>query len=716
VGRGTCNESLTPFHGVFILRAKAIIFLSLAFFLFLGGFSALAGELDDIRAAIAEKGAQWTARETSVSRLPAELRRKRGMQQEPFSPYEAGEFMHPTPTPDGLPQSLDWRNYYGGNFVTPIRDQGNCGSCWAFGSTASLESYTLIKNNTPGQNLDLSEQVMISCGGIGGCGGGFHGDASNFFRDVGLPRESCYPYTATNGDCSNACSNWQENTYKIARWSFLDDYYLDLIKTALSLYGPLVTTMRVHTDFYYYGSGVYSYTWGGFESYHVVQIIGYDDPGQYLIAKNSWGTDWGEAGFFKIAYSNVHAYPVWFGDGSITYWCDIPLIRFSPAYLSPVCALGQNAASQIFAVWNGGAGTLNYTLSANAPWLSCTPVSGASTGEQDTITVNYAAAGLAAGTYNAAITISVPGAANNPQTIPVQLRVGAMRKVPMAGGEYHSLALKADGGVVAWGLNNNGQCDVPAAARSGVAAVAAGLRHSLALKGDGGVAAWGLNDYGQCDVPAAARSGVIAVATKTSHCLALKADGRVVAWGKNTSGQCNVPTEAQSGVMAVAAGGGYSLALKTNGCVVAWGSNAASVCEVPAAAQSAVVAVAAGRVHVLALKTDGCVVAWGNDTSGQSNVPAEARSGVMAVAAGNDHSLALKTDGRVVAWGDGSNGLRPVPLAAQSGVVAVAAGVYHDLAQWAGGRLVAWGHNLYGQCNAPPLGRDLAPASLLLSD
>jgi alpha-tubulin suppressor-like RCC1 family protein len=88
----------------------------------------------------------------------------------------------------------------------------------------------------------------------------------------------------------------------------------------------------------------------------------------------------------------------------------------------------------------------------------------------------------------------------------------------------------------------------------------------------------------------------------------------------------------------------------------------------------------------------------------------------MAVAAGNDHSLALKTDGRVVAWGDGSNGLRPVPLAAQSGVVAVAAGVYHDLAQWAGGRLVAWGHNLYGQCNAPPLGRDLAPASLLLSD
>ena len=123
----------------------------------------------------------------------------------------------------------------------------------------------------------------------------------------------------------------------------------------------------------------------------------------------------------------------------------------------------------------------------------------------------------------------------------------------LAGGYYHSLALSSGGGVVAWGYNGYGQTTVPAAAQSGVVAVAAGDYHSLALSA-GGVVAWGYNGSGQTTVPAAAQSGVVAIAAGNTHSLALKANGSVVAWGYNSYGQTTVPAAAQSGVVAIAAG------------------------------------------------------------------------------------------------------------------------------------------------------------------
>ncbi|NLE59220.1 MAG: hypothetical protein GX616_12725 [Planctomycetes bacterium] len=102
-----------------------------------------------------------------------------------------------------------------------------------------------------------------------------------------------------------------------------------------------------------------------------------------------------------------------------------PTITRSPATLSPSCWKGSNATSQTFTVQNTGGGTLNYSISDNQTWLSVTPASGTSTGEADTITVNYATSSLSAGTHNATITISDPAATNNPQTIAVTLTVTA---------------------------------------------------------------------------------------------------------------------------------------------------------------------------------------------------------------------------------------------------------------------------------------------------
>jgi PASTA domain/Regulator of chromosome condensation (RCC1) repeat len=262
----------------------------------------------------------------------------------------------------------------------------------------------------------------------------------------------------------------------------------------------------------------------------------------------------------------------------------------------------------------------------------------------------------------------------------------------IAAGFSHSLALKDDGTVVAWGCvtagTDHGQCSVPVGL-SGVTAIAAGSAHSLALKSDGTVVAWGCgvgNDRGQCSVPVGL-SGVTAIAAGTSHSLALKSDGTVVAWGCSPSsnfGQCSVPI-GLSGVTAIAAGETYSLAVKSGGTVVAWGCSGFPEfgCLVPGGL-SGVTAVAAGDRHSLALKGDGTVVAWGCGSGtdfGQCSPP-NGLAGVTAIAAGWSQSLALKGDGTVVAWGCGD-----YPEVGQCGIpsglvgaTAIAAGTWHSLA------------------------------------
>lgn len=127
-------------------------------------------------------------------------------------------------------------------------------------------------------------------------------------------------------------------------------------------------------------------------------------------------------GFIQVTDSRYPSNPVdvWV---NLTVLASTPTIAVSPATLTPACLQGQNPAAQSFEVWNAGIGAINYTISGNAAWLSCTPASGSSTGGHNAVTVNYDAAGLVAGTYNAAINITDAGAANSPQTIPVTLTV-----------------------------------------------------------------------------------------------------------------------------------------------------------------------------------------------------------------------------------------------------------------------------------------------------
>jgi len=323
--------------------------------LFLISSVSFADELGDIQKAIKEKGAKWVAGKTSMMMLPPEERRMRlglgqakGTRDAQAAPYQESFA--------AVPSSFDWRDVDGNgtSYVTPIRNQKSCGSCWAFAASAGLESYTLMTQNTQNTNLDVAEQILTSCYNTNGCSGGSPSGASSYIKTTGLPLESCFPYTAYDANdgvnsvfCSTACLNWQQSTYKILNYGSVS-FSVAAIKDALVNYGPLVTTFNVYADFFSYNGGIYSYTSGTYQGGHAVLIVGYDDVNSCFIVKNSWGTGWGEAGFFRIAYSQL-ASPIYFGSGTLTYYGS--LAAPSITITNPSSAISWQAGTSLPISW-----------------------------------------------------------------------------------------------------------------------------------------------------------------------------------------------------------------------------------------------------------------------------------------------------------------------------------------------------------------------------
>jgi hypothetical protein len=201
----------------------------------------------------------------------------------------------------------------------------------------------------------------------------------------------------------------------------------------------------------------------------------------------------------------------------------------------------------------------------------------------------------------------------------------------------HSLGLKSDSTIVAWGDNYYGQCNVSEPNDSFVM-VGAGGGHSLGLKSGGTIVAWGRNNNGECNVPAP-NEDFVAVGSGVYHSLGLKTDGTIVAWGSNNYGQCNVPAP-NEGFIAVAGGYAHSLGLKADGTIVAWGSNSYGQCIIPAPNEG-FEAIACGAYQSLGLKSDGTISAWGMNEYGQCDIPSM-NEDFTSVTAGYHHTLGLK--------------------------------------------------------------------------
>lgn len=218
------------------------------------------------------------------------------------------EIMHPVyPFPVPIPLVVDWRNRLGRNNVTPVKDQGGCGSCVSFGTTATLESMVSIEHNAI---FDLSEAELLFCGG-GSCGGWWPDNAVTYLLNKGISQESCFPYHDHNMACTT-CGERDNEAIKITQHVVLNN--IADRKNYIKNIGPVMCVFQVYGDFFGYHTGVYSHVSGGLAGLHCVEVVGFDDLHHCWICKNSWGTGWGDSGFFRIAYGQCGidtVYPFW---------------------------------------------------------------------------------------------------------------------------------------------------------------------------------------------------------------------------------------------------------------------------------------------------------------------------------------------------------------------------------------------------------------------
>ena len=199
-----------------------------------------------------------------------------------------------------FPSSVDWRNK---NAVTPVKDQGQCGSCWSFSTTGAVEGIYSIKK---GVLKSFSEQQLVDCSysyGDLGCNGGLMQNAFTYIHDNGITTEDAYPYTATSSrfscqkftpvtfvtGCENVIANELQLTYSVARQ-------------------PVSVSIEADSrSFQLYKSGVYDDTACGTTLDHGVLAVGYgsENGKDYWLVKNSWSSSWGDNGYIKIARNSV---------------------------------------------------------------------------------------------------------------------------------------------------------------------------------------------------------------------------------------------------------------------------------------------------------------------------------------------------------------------------------------------------------------------------
>ncbi len=265
--------------------------------------------LGDLRHSMSKAKSTWTAGQTKVSILDREdQKRLLG------APLPANQDFFFTPASKTVrpfgPASYDWRNVGGTRFSSPVLDQGRCGSCVAFAAIGQLETQMNIARRTPNSPWEFSPQHLFACGG-GGCETGWQPmSALSYLQSSGVPDEACFPYQsgAIGEDmaCKSTCSDSKSRSQKIVRYNTTSFFFfasIDSIKQALQK-GPLMATMVVYEDFMFYKSGVYKYTSGAQLGGHAVVIEGYNDADQSWIVRNSWGPDWGEQGYFRVAWND----------------------------------------------------------------------------------------------------------------------------------------------------------------------------------------------------------------------------------------------------------------------------------------------------------------------------------------------------------------------------------------------------------------------------
>lgn len=194
-------------------------------------------------------------------------------------------------------EKFDWRSM---NKVTPIRNQRNCGSCWAFAAIAAYESSYDIVND---RQIRASEQHALNCAEPGSCKGGWYHWVFNRMISHGVPDKSLAPYNAQQAECSPAL----QTPYRALVSGFVNEEAaipsVEQIKQAICQHGPVAVAVRATPAFQAYKGGVFNEKDPG-EINHAVLLVGWDDSKGAWLMKNSWATSWGDDGYMWIAYDS----------------------------------------------------------------------------------------------------------------------------------------------------------------------------------------------------------------------------------------------------------------------------------------------------------------------------------------------------------------------------------------------------------------------------
>jgi cathepsin B len=204
-------------------------------------------------------------------------------------------------TPAEFDATKQWPTY-----VHAIRDQQQCGSCWAFGASESFSDRFAIASAGK-VNVVLSPEDMVSCDSSDyGCGGGYMENAWQYLTNTGIVTDKCFPYTAGDGTeapCATKCADGSAWTkYKCVANTIVNPQTVDEIKSEIYSHGPVEGAFTVYEDFFNYKSGVYSPTSTDVAGGHAIKVLGWgnEDGKDYWLCANSWGSGWGMKGFFKI--------------------------------------------------------------------------------------------------------------------------------------------------------------------------------------------------------------------------------------------------------------------------------------------------------------------------------------------------------------------------------------------------------------------------------
>jgi cathepsin B len=206
-----------------------------------------------------------------------------------------------------IPPQFDSREQWP-SCIHPIRDQGSCGSCWAFSAAEVLSDRFCIEKQV---EVVLSPQWLVNCNRRNfGCSGGYLNRAWTFLKREGVAADSCLPYSSGVLGDDFACPSTCEDGSPVQLYTaFQVKKYIGIKQMQLALMqaGPLQTTFAVYTDFVHYRRGIYTHVGGKLLGIHAVKIIGWgqDNGTNYWVAANSWGADWGEEGYFRIAFDQV---------------------------------------------------------------------------------------------------------------------------------------------------------------------------------------------------------------------------------------------------------------------------------------------------------------------------------------------------------------------------------------------------------------------------